>query len=91
MDLSTIRVLHLTSGNMYGGIESALTSLARLKHLAPHLEPEFAVCFPGRQKEELIAAGVRVHDVGAIRISRPWTILAARARLRRLLRGTPLN
>ena len=91
MDGRSIRVLHLTSGNMYGGIESALTSLARLKQLAPNLEQEFAVCFPGRQKEELTSAGVRVYDVGAIRMSRPWTILAARSRLRMILRQSHPN
>jgi glycosyltransferase involved in cell wall biosynthesis len=50
------------------------------------MEPHFALCFPGRLRDELSAAGVPVHDLGAVRASRPWTVLRARGRLKRLLR-----
>ncbi len=52
-----IRLLHLNAGNMYGGIESALTNLARLQHLSPSLRFDFGLCFPGRQYEELLSTG----------------------------------
>jgi glycosyltransferase involved in cell wall biosynthesis len=81
-----IRVLHLNAGNMYGGIERMLTTLATERHHAPEMEPEFGLCFPGRARDELLAAGVPVHDLGAVRLSRPWTVLAARRRLALLLR-----
>jgi len=70
---------------MYGGIETALTNLARLKHLSSTMVQEFGLCFHGRQRDELIAEDVPVHDLDAVRLSRPWTILAARARLRNIL------
>lgn len=81
-----MKVLHVTAGNLYGGVETYLLTLARLRHLCPAMEPEFGVCFPGRLRDELTAAGVPVHDLGAVRVSRPWTVLRARRRLRRVLR-----
>ena len=80
-----VKVLHLTAGNMYGGVETLLTTLARLRHLTPEIEPEFGLCFHGRQWDDLTAAGVRVHDLGPVRVSRPWTVLRARRRLRQVL------
>lgn len=82
-----MRVLHLAAGNLYGGIETYLVTLARLRHLCPEMEPHFGVCFPGRLRDELVAAGVPVHDLGEVRLSRPWTVLRARRRLRGFLRG----
>lgn len=84
-----MKVLHLTAGNLFGGIETYLLSLAHLRHLCPAMEPHFGVCFPGRLRDELLAAGVPVHDLGAVRVSRPWTVLRARGRLKRLLREQP--
>jgi glycosyltransferase involved in cell wall biosynthesis len=79
-----MKVLHLYAGNLYGGIETFLTTLARARHLAPTMEPEFGLCFRGRLWEELVAAGVTVHDLGCVRLSRPWTVWRARARLRQV-------
>lgn len=83
-----MRVLHLNAGNLYGGIETYLVTLARCRGLCPEMEPEFGLCFRGRLWDELTAVGVPVHDLGAVRMSRPWTVLGARGRLRRVLRGT---
>jgi glycosyltransferase involved in cell wall biosynthesis len=80
-----LKVLHLSAGNLYGGVETFLTTLARLRHQAPEMEPEFGLCFSGRLWDELADAGVPVHDLGRVRFSRPWTVLRARQRLRRLL------
>jgi glycosyltransferase involved in cell wall biosynthesis len=80
-----VKVLHLSAGNLYGGIETLLTTMARLHHLAPGMEPEFGLCFRGRLWDELVAAGVAVHDLGPVRLSRPWTVWRARRRLRRVL------
>ena len=73
-----MKVLHLYSGNLYGGIETLLTTMARLRHLAPGMEPEFGLCFRGRLWDELVATGVPVHDLGPVRLSRPWTVWRAR-------------
>jgi glycosyltransferase involved in cell wall biosynthesis len=80
-----VNVLHLGAGNMFGGVETFLVTLAKLRHLAPDMEPEFGLCFRGRLWDELTAAGVPVFDMGEVRISRPWTVLAARKRLRQVL------
>jgi len=82
-----VRVLHLTAGNLYGGIETYLRTLAHCRHLAPEMGPHFGLCFAGRLRNELVAEGVPVHDLGAVRLSRPWTVLAARRRLKRVLRA----
>lgn len=79
-----MRVLHLSSGNLYGGIERVLAASARHRALAP-MEPAYALCFPGRVLEELRASGVPVHDLGAVRARRPWAVWRARRRLARLL------
>lgn len=79
------RVLHLAAGNLYGGIETYLTTVARLRHLTPELEPHFGLCFPGRLKRELEAANACLYDLGTVRISRPWTLWRARRHLRKIL------
>ena len=81
-----MRVLHIYSGNLYGGIESMLVTLAQTQASAPELQHEFALAFRGRLAEELQAAGARVHHLGAVRVSRPHTLLKARRALRALLR-----
>src|SRR5579864_4367974 len=81
----SVRVLHLHSGNMYGGVETLLVTLARLRHLCPGMEAHFGLCFEGRLSRELMAAGVPVHFLGEVRISRPWTGWRARRCLRTLL------
>lgn len=78
-------MLHINAGNLFGGVETYLVTLAESRGLAPGTEPEYALCFPGRQRDELLAAGVPVHDLGAVRWSRPWTLWLARRRLRTLL------
>jgi glycosyltransferase involved in cell wall biosynthesis len=80
-----LRVLHLHSGNLYGGVETLMVTLARLRHLCPGMEPHFGLCYEGRLSRELTAENVPVDWLGAVRISRPWTVWRARRRLRELL------
>lgn len=81
-----IRVLHLHAGNMYGGVETLLATLANLRDLCPDMESHFTLCYEGRINDELAAAGAPVHALGEVRISRPWTVWRARRRLREILR-----
>ena len=81
-----VRVLHLHSGNMYGGVETFLVTLANLRRLCPKMEADFGLCFEGRLSSELLAAGVTVHMLGRVRISQPWTTWRARRRVRELIR-----
>lgn len=80
-----MRVLHLYAGNLYGGIETMLVTLARCRHLCPQMEPHFALCFEGRLSQELREAGAPVHLLGGARFSRPWTIWQARRALAKVL------
>jgi glycosyltransferase involved in cell wall biosynthesis len=86
--LKPLRVLHLATGNIFGGVETFLLTLARSAKLEPLMTPEFAVCFPGRLRDELAATDCPVHDFGPVRISRPWTVWRARRRLRAVLRAS---
>src|ERR1700687_6346715 len=81
-----VRVLHLNAGNLYGGVETVLVTLARLRHLCPTMEPHFGLCYEGRLSRELAAAGVPVHLLGPARLSRPWSVWRARRRLREIVR-----
>lgn len=81
-----MRVLHIHSGNLYGGVETLLTTLARHRDLCSTMESHFAVCFKGRLSEELNDAGVPVHLLGKTHISQPATVLQARRALNDLLR-----
>jgi glycosyltransferase involved in cell wall biosynthesis len=80
-----MRVLHVDSGNLYGGVETLLRTLAKHRNMCPAMEPEFALCFEGRLSRELKLMGVRVHILGKTRASRPLTIHRARAELKRIL------
>src|SRR4029077_17678762 len=80
-----LRVLHLNAGNLYGGVETLLTAMARLRGLCPSLEPHFGVCYEGRFSQELASAGVPVYLLGEARMSRPWTVWRARRRLQEVL------
>jgi glycosyltransferase involved in cell wall biosynthesis len=79
------RVLHVYAGNLYGGLEVFLATLARAQGRATNLEPEFALCFEGRLSRELRDAGAKVHLLGPTRFSRPWTVWRARRELAKVL------
>ena len=81
-----MRILHVHSGNLYGGVETLIATLARDQELCPSMEHEFALCFPGRIAQELVAAGATVRPLGAVRLRYPASIYRARKRLRRILR-----
>ena len=80
-----MRVLHVYSGNLYGGIEAMLSAVARHRDACPEMEPHFALCFEGRLSRELRAARAPVHSLGRVRRRLPWTVLRARSRLARLI------
>ncbi|MGH7931731.1 MAG: glycosyltransferase [Candidatus Binataceae bacterium] len=80
-----MRVLHVHSGNLYGGVEALMVTMARSAALNPALESEFALCFDARVAAELRAAGATVHPLGHVRTRYPLSIWRARRRLRQLL------
>lgn len=82
-----MRVLHVYSGNLYGGIETLLATLWRQRNRCPSMEPAFALCFRGRLSRELEADGAALHWLGEVRVRHPLSVWHARRRLRALLRA----
>ncbi len=81
-----MRVLHTHSGNMYGGVETLLSTLTRYRDLCPAMESHYALCFEGRLSDELTTATAPVHLLGNVRVRQPLTVLRARRVLGDLLR-----
>jgi glycosyltransferase involved in cell wall biosynthesis len=81
-----LSVLHVHSGNIFGGVETILLTCVRQRHQCPDLRMSFALCFDDRLSRELAENGAKVHALGAVRVSRPWTVVRARRALADLLR-----
>ena len=81
-----MRVLHVHSGNLFGGVERLLVTLAAHQALAAGVQPEYALCFGGRLAEELRATGVKLHRLPPVRVRWWWTVWRARRALDRVLR-----
>ena len=84
-----MKVLHVHSGNLYGGVETFLRTLARYRALEPSMQMSVALCFHGQIAGELSAEGVPVIDLGAVRLRNPSTIWRARRTLAALLERDP--
>lgn len=82
-----MRLLHVHSGNLYGGVETMMLTLVRERAAAPAIAPEFALAFDGRLADELRMCGVPVHLLGEVRARYPWSVIRARRGLSRLLAG----
>jgi glycosyltransferase involved in cell wall biosynthesis len=81
-----MKVLHIYSGNLFGGVETLLVTLAQEQRLCPPMQVHFALCFEGRLAQEIRVTGLDVHRLGQVRSSRPWTVWQARRQLDQLLR-----
>jgi hypothetical protein len=89
-----MRLVHVASGRLFGGIEQMLVTMAREWRVAPDVSMRFVVAAPERPNrlcEELGASGSNVHALGDVRLSRPASIVRARTRLRRLLAADPAD
>ena len=83
-----MRLLHVSSGNLYGGVERALVAFARAASPAKtDLRQSFALGYNGRLRGELEAAGADVVTFGAARARKPWTIWRARRELASVIAG----
>lgn len=56
---------------------------AKHRNEANPLGRNYALCFRGRLSEELEETDANVFDVGPVRLSRPWSVWAARRRLKK--------
>lgn len=80
-----MRILHVYSGNLFGGIERLLITIARERSPSLVIEHSFALCFDGRLSEELRTLGAEVYELNSVRFRRPWSVWSARRRLRAIL------
>lgn len=81
-----MRVLHFHSGNLFGGVERFLLDWMRAsREFTPELQHHFALGWTGRFSASLAESKVPLTEMGAVRISRPWTVLAARRRAAKLI------
>ncbi len=76
-----MRILHVHSGNLFGGVETMLRTMARSRALVPGHEPVFALTHDDRIARELRGAGCEVHLLGAVRARQPWSVFRAHHRL----------
>lgn len=81
-----MKVLHIYSGNLFGGVETLLVTLAQQQSLCPQISHHFALCFEGRLAKELRQTIATVQMLGEVRTSQPWTIWQARRQLQQLLK-----
>jgi glycosyltransferase involved in cell wall biosynthesis len=84
-DLKSIHVLHLHSGNILGGVESVLSTMAEYSSACPQMHQSFALVFDGKFAESLRATGAVVHILPEVRLRNPISMLRAKRSLRRLL------
>ena len=89
-----MRLVHVASGRLFGGIEQMLVTMARERRVTPDVSVAFVVAAPAplnRLCQELDASGATVHALGDVRLSRPASIIRARSRLRRVLAAEPAD
>lgn len=85
MRTSPVSVLHVHSGNLFGGVERIFETLATQAPPDAPMTSTFALCFRGRLSATLEAAGAVVHDIGEAQVRRPDRVWRARRALRALL------
>jgi glycosyltransferase involved in cell wall biosynthesis len=82
-----MRILHVHSGNLFGGVETVLRCFAQAQGAAPHNdEHEFAFNFDGRIAADLRALGSKVYDIGETHASDPFSVWRARKMLNAITR-----
>ncbi len=86
-----MRVLHIYKGDLYGGIETILSTLARTRHLHRFMEPHFALCSQGRLSAELATESVPLYDLGQVRGRNPVSVWRARQLLADILRRNQID
>ena len=80
-----MRVLHVHSGNLYGGVEVLLGTIARCSKLCPEMDAEFALCFEGKIATELRKAGATVHILGEVHARNRRQVIRTRQTLSNIL------
>lgn len=84
--IAKLRVLHITAGNIFGGIERTLETIVLHPEACPQAGHEIALCYWSRFASEIEAAGVPLHTLGEAHIRYPWTIVRGRMALKKIIR-----
>jgi glycosyltransferase involved in cell wall biosynthesis len=84
-----VRILHVTAGNLFGGIERMLLGIAAAA--SDECAHDIALSFEGRLARELRAAGERPHVLGDVRFRRPHAVWRARRALRGAIADAPCD
>lgn len=74
-----MRVVFAHSGNLYGGTERVLETVAQARRWSAALEPQFALCFDGKLAASLRQLGAKIDVFGRVRLTRPDLVLQTRA------------
>lgn len=85
-----MRIVHVASGRLFGGIEQMLLTMAAHGTTAG-MRAAFAVAAPGRLEESLRTAGADVTLLGDVRLRQPGSVMRARRTLAALLRREPAD
>jgi glycosyltransferase involved in cell wall biosynthesis len=86
-----VNVLHIHSGNLYGGVETFLLTLARSHEFAPSMKMSVALCFDERIAADLRREAVPISILGSVRLRRPDSIWRARRNLKQLIHDTAFD
>lgn len=84
-----MKVTHFYSGNMYGGVEVLLENFKRFESACPEMKPSYILCFEGTLSKQLRKHGAELKFVSAPTFRKPWTVLRARAELKKQLTELP--
>jgi glycosyltransferase involved in cell wall biosynthesis len=82
--LNIRRVLHVGTGNLFGGVENIMLSIARLS-VSGAGRHAFAYCYEGRFAEELRLSGAKIIRYPDYRYRNPFSLIHARSRFSNLL------
>ena len=82
-----VSVLHVSAGNLFGGIERMLLAFARNADYRPGMRHTFGLCFHGRVGDELSSSGAAVNYFGKVSFRNPLAVWLARRNMRLLLQS----
>ena len=86
-----MNVLHVHSGNIFGGVERMLETLAPATSGRVPVQSTFALCFDGAVMERLRAAGATVHRLGPVHARQMSEIRQRPRALSVVLRSEPMG
>lgn len=86
-----LKLLHLYSGNVFGGIGSILTSLAQYAPEWTDIEQRFGLCFEARLSRELRDLSADVSHLGEARLRNRASLASVRRRLEESLQQSRPN